>query len=109
MPKDKPLTERLGYSADERLLIVNCDDLGVSHAANVATLAAMVEGVATSATLIVPCPFAHEAARMFEGLDVGVHLTLTSEYPRYRWGSLTGGASLHDDDGYYPRTTAAGM
>jgi chitin disaccharide deacetylase len=109
MPSPKPLAERLGYGADDRLLIVNCDDLGVSHAANVATLAAMVDGVATSATLMVPCPFAREAARMFEGLDVGVHLTLTSEYPGYRWGSLTGRTSLHDDDGYFPRTTAAAM
>ena len=109
MAEEKTLAERLGYRADDRLLIVNCDDLGVSHAANVATLKAMVDGVATSTTLMVPCPFAREAARMFEGLDVGVHLTLTSEYPEYRWGSLTGRASLHGDDGYFPRTTAAAM
>ena len=69
----------------------------------------MVEGVATSATLMVPCPYAREAAEMFAGMDIGVHLTLTSEYPGYRWGSLTGRASLHDDDGYFPRTTAAAI
>ena len=69
----------------------------------------MVEGVATSATLMVPCPSAREAAGMFAGMDIGVHLTLTSEYPGYRWGSLTGRASLHDDDGYLPRTTAAAI
>ena len=109
MADQKTLTERLGYDADDRLLIVNCDDLGVSHTANVATYRAMVDGVATSATLMVPCPFAHEAARMFEGLAVGVHLTLTSEYPSYRWASLTGRASLHDDGGYFPRTTTAAM
>lgn len=109
MPATNRLVERLGYRADTRLLIVNCDDLGVSHAANVATYRAMVEGVATSATLMVPCPFAREAARMFDGLPVGIHLTLTSEYPHYRWGSLTGGASLHDKDGCFPRTTAAAM
>lgn len=106
---NQSLAERLGYTASERLLIVNCDDLGVSHAANVATLAAMTDGVATSATLMVPCPFACEAAAMFTGLAVGVHLTLTSEYPGYRWASLTGRTSLHDDDGYLPRTTAAAM
>ena len=105
----KSLSERLGYLACDRLLIINCDDLGVSHAANVATSKAMVEGVATSATLMVPCPSAREAAEMFAGLDIGVHLTLTSEYPGYRWGSLTGRASLHDDDGYFPRTTAAAI
>ena len=109
MADQKSLTERLGYSADDRLLIVNCDDLGSSHAANIATFRAMTYGVATSATLMVPCPWAREAARMFSGMAVGVHLTLTSEYRNYRWGSLTGGASLHDDDGYFPNTTAAAL
>lgn len=103
------LAERLGYRPDDRLLIVNCDDLGSSHSANTATLRAMVEGVATSATLMVPCPWAREAARMFEGLPVGVHLTLTSEYPGYRWRGLTGGTSLHDDEGFLAATHAAAM
>jgi predicted glycoside hydrolase/deacetylase ChbG (UPF0249 family) len=71
------LAERLGYRPQDRLLIVNCDDLGSSHGANMAALRAMVDGVATSATLMVPCPWAREAARMFEGLPVGVHLTLS--------------------------------
>jgi predicted glycoside hydrolase/deacetylase ChbG (UPF0249 family) len=39
----------------------------------------MTYGIATSASLMVPCPWAAEAARMFEGLPIGVHLTLTSE------------------------------
>jgi predicted glycoside hydrolase/deacetylase ChbG (UPF0249 family) len=109
MADQNSLARRLGYTAGDRLLIINCDDLGVSHAANIATSRAMVDGVATSATLMVPCPFAREAAGMFAGMDIGVHLTLTSEYPGYRWGSLTGLASLHDDDGYFPRTTAAAV
>ena len=100
------LAERLGHPADARLLIVNCDDLGSSHAANVATLRAFDAGVATSATLMVPCPWAREAARMFEGRDIGVHLTLTCEYPGYRWRALTGAASLHDADGFMPATIA---
>ena len=100
------LAERLGYPADARLLIVNCDDLGSSHSANLATLRAYEAGVATSATLMVPCPWARGAARMFSGRDVGVHLTLTCEYPDYRWRSLTGAASLHDDDGFMPATIA---
>ena len=41
---------------------------------------------------------------MFQGRDVGVHLTLTCEYPGYRWRSLTGAKSLHDDDGFMPAT-----
>jgi hypothetical protein len=101
------LAERLGCGADERLLIVNCDDLGSSHAANVAIERAMRQGWATSATLMVPCPWAFEAVAQAAGLDIGVHLTLTAEYPGYRWRSLTGGASLHDADGFMPATAEA--
>ena len=61
------LAARLGYGPDDRLLIVNCDDLGSSHSANVATFRSVIYGVATSATLMVPCPWAREAARMFKG------------------------------------------
>lgn len=103
------LVEKLGHGAETRLLIVNCDDLGSSHSANVATLRAMAEGIATSATLMVPCPWAREAAEMFKGRDIGVHLTLTAEYPGYRWRSLTGAASLHDGDGFLPATMKAAV
>src|ERR1700720_3844269 len=95
------LAQRLGHGQDDRLLIVNCDDLGSGHGANVATYRAMIYGVATSATLMVPCPWAREAARMFKGFPIGVHLTLTSEHSGYRWRSLTNGNSLHDDEGYF--------
>jgi predicted glycoside hydrolase/deacetylase ChbG (UPF0249 family) len=103
------LAGRLGYGPKDRLLIVSCDDLGSSHSANVASFRSMVHGVATSATLMVPCPWAREAARMFEGLPIGVHLTLTSEYRGYRWRGLTSGASLHDDDGFFPTTTKVAL
>jgi hypothetical protein len=103
------LTERLGFGPQDRLLIVNCDDLGSSHSANIATFRSMVHGVVTSATLMVPCPWAREAARMFKGYSVGVHLTLTSEYGGYRWRSLTNRSSLHDDDGFFPMTTEAAL
>ncbi len=101
------LPARLGYPAHARLLILNCDDLGSSHAANLACLEAVETGIATSATLMVPCPWAKEAAELFRDRDVGVHLTLTSEYPGYRWRALTGAASLHDSDGCFPRTSEA--
>ena len=108
-PASATLAERLGYAATDRILIVNCDDLGVSRVANRATLDAMTRGIATSATLMVPCPWAWEAARLTAGRDVGVHLTLTSEYPGYRWRGLTDGASLHDADGFLAATTAAAL
>ena len=98
------LAERLGYGADDRLLIVNCDDLGSSHAANVGVYEALREGTATSATLMVPCPWAREAAARHRGEDVGVHLTLNSEWDRYRWGPITYAPSLVDGDGGFPRT-----
>jgi chitin disaccharide deacetylase len=103
------LAERLGYGPEDRLLIVNCDDLGSSHSANVATLRSMVDGIATSATLMVPCPWAREAARMFKGFAIGVHLTLTCEYRDYRWRGLTNGASLHDGEGFLPTTTETAL
>jgi hypothetical protein len=103
------LAERLGHGPEDRLLIVNCDDLGSSHSANVATFRSMVYGVATSATLMVPCPWAREAARMLEGFAIGVHLTLTCEYCGYRWRGLTNGASLHDDEGFFPTTTEVAL
>jgi predicted glycoside hydrolase/deacetylase ChbG (UPF0249 family) len=98
------LAERLGYPADARLLIINCDDLGSSYAANVACYEALRAGLATSATLMVPCPFAREAAARYRGEDVGVHLTLNAEWDLYRWGPITHAPSLLDGDGGFPRT-----
>jgi predicted glycoside hydrolase/deacetylase ChbG (UPF0249 family) len=98
------LAERLGYGPDDRLLIINCDDLGSSHAANVGVYESLREGVATSATLMVPCPWAREAAARYRGEDVGVHLTLNSEWDLYRWGPITHAPSLLDGDGGFPRT-----
>ncbi len=92
-----------------RRLIITCDDLGASDAANRAILRAMTEGVATSASLMVPCPAAEAATRMTRGRAVGVHLTLTSEYPGMRWRGLTDGASLHDGSGALHPTTAAAL
>jgi predicted glycoside hydrolase/deacetylase ChbG (UPF0249 family) len=99
------LAERLGHRPDERVLIINCDDFGSSHSANVAIEQAVRTSFATSATLMVPCPWAYEAAQRCRDLDVGVHLTLTAEYPGYRWRSLTGGRSLHNAQGFMPATT----
>jgi predicted glycoside hydrolase/deacetylase ChbG (UPF0249 family) len=61
-------------------------------------------GLATSATLMVPCPWAREAAGRYRGEDVGVHLTLNAEYDLYRWGPITHAPSLLDGDGGFPRT-----
>jgi predicted glycoside hydrolase/deacetylase ChbG (UPF0249 family) len=84
--------ELLGYPADARLLIINADDFGVSHAVNAAILRALTEGVARSTTLMVPCPWALHAMRLLRDhpeIACGVHLTVISEFPDYRWGPLT--------------------
>lgn len=98
------LAERLGYDADARLLIVNCDDLGMCHSANEGVYESLRDGLATSASLMVPCPWAREAAARYRGEDVGVHLTLTAEWELYRWGPITQAPSLLGGDGGFPRT-----
>jgi chitin disaccharide deacetylase len=98
------LAERLGHPPDAKLLIVNCDDLGSTRSANVAVYEALRHGVATSASLMVPCPWARDAAAQYRGEDVGVHLTLNAEWETYRWGPITHSPSLLDGDGGFPRT-----
>jgi predicted glycoside hydrolase/deacetylase ChbG (UPF0249 family) len=98
------LTERLGYADDAKLLIISCDDLGLTHAGNVATYDALRHGLGTSASLMVPCPWARDAAAGYRGEDVGVHLTLNAELDTYRWGPITHSPSLLDGDGGFPRT-----
>jgi len=100
------LADRLGYGADDCLVILTCDNLGRTHAANVAVYEAMRNGLATGATLMVPCPWARAAASHYRGEDVGVHLTLNAELDLYRWGPITYAPSLLDGDGGFPRTVA---
>jgi predicted glycoside hydrolase/deacetylase ChbG (UPF0249 family) len=103
-PATAPLNERLGFTPQDKLLIVNCDDLGSSRAANVAVYDALRRGMGTSASLMVPCPWARDAAAQYRGEDVGVHLTLNAEWETYRWGPITYAPSLLDGDGGFPRT-----
>src|SRR6187402_1787000 len=79
------LNERIGYAPDARLVILSCDDLGSCHAANVGVYRALREGAATCSSLMVPAPWARHAASLYVGTDdIGVHLTLNAEHPRYR-------------------------
>ncbi|HTT87467.1 MAG TPA: polysaccharide deacetylase family protein [Acidimicrobiales bacterium] len=98
------LAEQLGYAPDAKLLILSCDDLGFCHAANVGVYQALRDGLATSAGLMVPCPWSRGAAAAYRGEDVGVHLTVNAEYDLYRWGPITHAPSLLDGDGGFPRT-----
>ncbi len=86
------VAERLGHPPEAKLLIINCADLGLCHAATVGVYDALREGIGTSASLIVPAPWARESASRFRGDDVGVQLTLNAEHDRYRWAPITHGA-----------------
>lgn len=96
--------ELLGLSPDARLLIVDAQNLGLCDAANTSVYASLRTGSATSACLMVPCPWARDAAARYRGEDVGVKLTLNAEWDRYRWGPITLAPSLLDGDGGFPRT-----
>lgn len=100
---ERTLAERLGYSPQDKLVIVSCDDLGSCHAANIGVYEAMRSGVATCASVMVPAPWARHAADMYQGEDVGVHITLNAEHPLYRWGPITQAPSLLSGEGGFPR------
>jgi chitin disaccharide deacetylase len=98
------VAERLGAAPDARLLILNCADLGLCHSSSTGVYQALRDGIATTASLLVPAPWAREAASRFRGDDVGVRLTLNAEHDLYRWGPITQAPSLLDGDGGFPRT-----
>jgi len=99
------LNAMLGHPEDARLVILSCDDLGAFHASNVGVLTALHSGVATCASLMVPAPWSrHAVANLQPTDDIGVHLTLVSEHPEYRWGPLTYAPTLQSGDGGFPPT-----
>jgi predicted glycoside hydrolase/deacetylase ChbG (UPF0249 family) len=108
--QDKTLAERLGYAADAKLLIVHADDLGMAHSINDATKKAFATGLVNSGSIMMPCswvPEIAEYARNNPRADLGLHLTLTSEWKNYRWGSLLPNdrvTSLLDERGYFRLT-----
>jgi predicted glycoside hydrolase/deacetylase ChbG (UPF0249 family) len=100
------IAERLGYPRDAKLLILHADDLGMAHSVNAASIAALESGAINSASIMVPCPWLPEIAawaRKNPEADLGLHLTLTSEWSGFRWRPLLGPdrvPSLYDPSGF---------
>ena len=110
------LAEKLGYAADAKLLIVHADDIGLAQSVNDATSMAFESGGITSGSIMVPCPWFVDFAEHFKShpnLDVGIHITLTSEWDYYKFGGVlpsTEIPSLLDENGYfYPTTEEVGQ
>jgi predicted glycoside hydrolase/deacetylase ChbG (UPF0249 family) len=92
--KPNPALARLGYGPNDRLVIFHADDVGMCHGANTAYLDLHAAGLLRAGSVMVPCPWSGEvlaAARSDPALDLGVHLTLTSEWEHYRWGAVSTG------------------
>src|SRR3982751_3877604 len=103
------LAQALTGDAGARLMAIHVDDVGMCHGANRAFIELSRSGGVTCGSVMVPCPWFREiadAAREDPLLDLGVHLTLTSEWPQYRWGPISTRSresGLIDDQGYFPR------
>ena len=90
--QQKNIAEKLGYPKDAKLLIIHADDIGVAHAENSATFKALQYGSVSSGSIMVPCPWLSEVAAYVKEnpkADLGLHLTLTSEWKNYKWGPVT--------------------
>lgn len=102
----RTVAERLGYPADSKLLIIHADDLAVAHSEDSASFDALNKHAATSASIMVPCPWLTEVAdyaKAHPDADLGLHLTLTAEWKTDRWGPVESTdkvPSLLDPDGY---------
>ncbi|NMC38086.1 MAG: ChbG/HpnK family deacetylase [Bacteroidales bacterium] len=92
------------HSQESIMLLIRGDDIGSSHTANVACIESYRNGIMRSVELMVPGPWFPEAVRLLNenpGLDVGVHLVITSEWNNIKWRPLTCCPSLVDKDGYF--------
>jgi predicted glycoside hydrolase/deacetylase ChbG (UPF0249 family) len=82
-------------------LVLNSDDFGLCHSVNLGVVKGFTEGLLTQASIMAPAPWFEEAALLARQHDIpiGIHLTATCEWSRYRWRPLTGAKSLVDKNG----------
>ena len=106
-----PVLKKLGFSNDDRVVIIHTDDIGMCQASIAAFEDLWEFGVISSGATMVPCPWFLEAARFARDnpdVDIGVHVTLTSEWDTYRWGPLSTrelNSGMIDPEGYFFRTS----
>jgi len=104
--EEQTYAERLGWPKGSKVVIFHIDDAGMSHDSNVGVIEAIENGVATSFSIMFPCPKADEIVQYVKDhpqADAGVHLTLTSEWKTYRWGPVADAKKvpgLIDKEGY---------
>jgi predicted glycoside hydrolase/deacetylase ChbG (UPF0249 family) len=85
-------------------LIIRGDDMGFSHSGNLALIKSCKKGIVQSIELLVPSPWFPEAVKLLKensGIDVGIHLSLSSEWENIKWRPLTDCPSLKDVNGYF--------
>lgn len=85
--------EKLGFPAGKKVLIMHVDDAGMSWDSNLGTIRSIEEGVANSLSVMMPCPWVADIVDYIHQnpeVDAGLHLTLTSEWKKYRWSPLMG-------------------
>jgi hypothetical protein len=89
----KTYAQMLGWEKGTRALILHVDDAGMSHDSNEGAMQAVGDGVATSMSVMMPCPWVSEIVEYIKAnpeVDAGLHLTLNSEWAGYRWGPVAG-------------------
>jgi predicted glycoside hydrolase/deacetylase ChbG (UPF0249 family) len=89
---EQMLIEKLGFEVSDKVVIFHIDDIGFSHASNVASFECLDFGVASCGSVLVPAPWFLETASICKKnpkYDIGVHITLTCEYDLYRWRALS--------------------